>query len=97
VESLNQHPTRTDAAEASTKKKKRITRPLPDSVSVLLNTDQAAACLGIGRRTVQELAAERKLAFIKFGRNVRFDPADLTAFAVANKVKAIGWKGRASQ
>jgi excisionase family DNA binding protein len=74
------HPQkRTDAAEAS--------------LIHLLNTDQAAARLGIGRRTVQELAAERKLAFIKFGRNVRFHPADLEAFADANRVKSIGWKG----
>ena len=59
----------------------------------LLNTDEAAACLGIGKRTLQELTASRKLAFIKFGRNVRFDMADLDAFKEKNRVKAIGWKG----
>lgn len=59
----------------------------------LLNTDEAAARLGIGKRTIQELTASRKLAFIKFGRNVRFDPADLAAFTEKNRVKAIGWKG----
>ena len=59
----------------------------------LLNTNEAAAHLGISKRTIQELAASRKLAFIKFGRNVRFDPADLAAFAEKNRVKAIGWKG----
>jgi excisionase family DNA binding protein len=62
-------------------------------VAQLLNTEQAAACLGISKRTIQELTASRKLAFIKFGRNVRFDPADLAAFADKNRVKAIGWKG----
>lgn len=61
----------------------------------LLTTDEAAAFLHVSKRTVQELAAARKLAFVKFGRNVRFDPADLAAFAEANKVKAIGWKGGA--
>jgi excisionase family DNA binding protein len=73
--------TRSDAAEASLIK--------------LLNTAQAAARLGVSKRTVQELAAARKLAFIKFGRNVRFHPDDLAAFADSNRVKAVGWKGGA--
>jgi|LakMenE18May11ns_1017448.scaffolds.fasta_scaffold9439354_3 excisionase family DNA binding protein len=64
-------------------------------VAKLLITEQAAAFLGISKRTIQELTASRKLAFIKFGRNVRFDPADLAAFAEKNRVKAIGWKGGA--
>ena len=65
-------------------------------VAKLLITEQAAAFLGISKRTIQELTASRKLAFIKFGRNVRFDPADLAAFAEKNRVKAIGWKGGAA-
>jgi excisionase family DNA binding protein len=63
----------------------------------LLDTRQAAAALGIGKRTIQELAAERKISFIRFGRNVRFDPADLAAFAEGNKVRACGWKGGAAR
>lgn len=59
----------------------------------LLTTEEAAACLGIGKRTLQELTANRKLAFIKFGRNVRFSEADLAAFTEKNRVKAVGWKG----
>jgi excisionase family DNA binding protein len=59
----------------------------------LLTTDEAAAYLGISKRTIQELAANRKLAFMKFGRNVRFAPADLATFTEKNRVKAIGWKG----
>ena len=62
-------------------------------VGRLLTTDEAAARLGISKRTIQELAASRKVSFIKFGRNVRFDPADLAAFAEKNRVKAIGWRG----
>jgi excisionase family DNA binding protein len=62
----------------------------------LLTTNEAAARLGISKRTIQELTASRKLAFIKFGRNVRFDPADLAAFTEKNRVKAIGWKGGAA-
>jgi hypothetical protein len=70
--------TRHDAAEASFPK--------------LLDTAEAAKFLRMGKRTVQELAAERKLAFIKIGRSVRFDPADLRAFVEANRIKAAGWK-----
>ena len=62
-------------------------------VAKLLTTDEAAARLGISKRTIQELAASRKVAFIKFGRNVRFDPTDLAAFTEKNRVKAMGWKG----
>jgi excisionase family DNA binding protein len=76
---LNTTPTRSGAAEAPTIK--------------LLDTIGAAAALRVSKRTIQELAAERKISFIRFGRNVRFDPADLAAFAESNKVKAIGWKG----
>jgi excisionase family DNA binding protein len=65
-------------------------------VAKLLITEQAAAFLGISKRTIQELTASRKLAFIKFGRNVRFDPADLAAFTEKNRVKASGWKGGAA-
>ena len=73
------HTMRPGAAEASLLK--------------LLDTPQAAEVLGIGRRTLQELAAARKIAVIKFGRNVRYAPADLAAFAEANKIKPVGWKG----
>ncbi len=74
-------PTRRGAADA------------PTHLIHLLNTDEAAESLRVSRRTVQQLAAERKIATIKFGRNLRFDPADLAAFAEANKIKAVGWKG----
>jgi excisionase family DNA binding protein len=63
----------------------------------LLTTTEAAARLGISKRTIQELTASRKLAFIKFGRNVRFSEADLAAFTERNRVKAIGWKGASAQ
>jgi len=59
----------------------------------LLTTPQAAAALGVSKRTIQELAAARKLAQIKFGRNVRYDESDLVRFAESCKSKAVGWKG----
>lgn len=75
----SQLTTRRDAAEAS--------------IEPLLDTLAAARVLGVGKRTVQELVADRKLAKVSIGRAVRFDPADLRAFVEANRVKAAGWKG----
>lgn len=72
-------PTRRDAAEAS--------------IDRLLDTLEAARFLGMGKRTVQELVADRKLAFVKIGRSIRFAPSDLAAFVEANRVKPLGWKG----
>jgi excisionase family DNA binding protein len=60
----------------------------------LLKTDAAAAALGVSRRTVQELVEQRKLAAIKFGRNVRFAPADIRAFVDKHRNKAAGWASR---
>ena len=58
----------------------------------LLTTPQAAAVLGIGKRTLQERVAAREIAAVKIGKSVRFDPADLKAYAERCKLKAIGWK-----
>jgi excisionase family DNA binding protein len=72
--------TRRDAAEAS-------------KITPLFNTQEAAAVLGVGKRTLQELAATRKIAFIKIGRSVRFHTNDLIDFIESQKIKAQGWKG----
>lgn len=58
----------------------------------LLPVSEAAAVLGISKRTLQQLTADRAVSFVKFGRNVRYDMADLEKFAEARKVRAIGWK-----
>jgi excisionase family DNA binding protein len=72
--------TRRDAAEAP------HFRPL-------LKTTEAARALGLGKRTLAELIAERKIGFIKIGRSVRFAPEDLDAFVERQRIKAQGWKG----
>lgn len=71
-------PMRRDAAEASAPK--------------LMDTLAAARFLGMSKRTVQELVADRKLAFIKIGRSTRFHVSDLEAFIDVSRVKASGWK-----
>jgi len=51
-----------------------------------------AAALAVSKRTLQQLTADRLLAVVKFGRNVRYDIADLERFADARKVRPVGWK-----
>jgi len=59
----------------------------------LLTTPEAAQRLGVSKRTIQELAAERKIGVIKFGRNVRFAVADLEKFIESHRSLPVGWKG----
>ena len=61
----------------------------------LLDTDEAAAVLGIGRRTIQERVAARELACVKIGKAIRFHPDDIAAFIERNRHKVAGWKGGA--
>jgi excisionase family DNA binding protein len=61
----------------------------------LLNTDQAAAALAMGRRTLQEKVQAREIGFVKIGKSIRFRPQDIADFIERNRVKAAGWKGQA--
>lgn len=61
----------------------------------LLKTTPAAARLGISRRTLQDLCERKKIAFVKFGRNIRFHVDDLDAFIDSNRTPAAGWKAPA--
>lgn len=47
------------------------------SVLSLMTVDEAAARLGVSVRFVRRLVAERRIPFVKVGKFVRFDPADL--------------------
>ena len=76
--------TRGGAAEAS-------------SMAPLINTGEAAGLLGIGKRTVQELMAARKLPYLRIGRSVRFRMEDITAFIEGQMVQRKGWKGGGGQ
>lgn len=58
----------------------------------LLNTIEAAAEIQISKRGLQELVADRKIGFIKFGRNIRFDRSDIARFIEAHRCQPIGWK-----
>lgn len=47
------------------------------SVLSLRTVDEVAARLGVSVRFVRRLVAERRIPFVKVGKFVRFDPADL--------------------
>ena len=48
--------------------------------SPLLTAPEAAAYLRVPLRTLRQYVAQRRLAFIKFGRRLFFRQADLDAF-----------------
>lgn len=51
----------------------------------LLTPKEAAASLAISERTLWQLTSEGRIAAIRFGRAVRYDPADLRAFIAARR------------
>jgi excisionase family DNA binding protein len=59
--------------------------------TILLTVDQAAQRLGTSVRFVRRLRAERRLAFVKLGKHLRVDSADLEAFIDAHREQPMGW------
>jgi excisionase family DNA binding protein len=53
----------------------------------LLTVEEAAERLGTSTRFVRRLVAERRIAYVKVGRHVRLDPADVEAFIAASRVE----------
>jgi excisionase family DNA binding protein len=53
----------------------------------LLTVEEAAERLGTSVRFVRRLIAERRIAYVKLGRYVRLDPADVEAFIAASRVQ----------
>ncbi len=56
--------------------------------SPLLDSDAVARALGVTRRHVQRLVAERRIPFLKMGRFVRFDPVALNVWLDQQRVEA---------
>jgi excisionase family DNA binding protein len=50
-----------------------------------LNIDEAAGYLNVTVRFMRRVVAERRVRHYKVGKFVRFDPADLDAFATAHE------------
>ena len=53
----------------------------------LLTVEEAADRLRTSTRFVRRLVAERRIAYVKVGRHVRLDPADVEAFIAASRVQ----------
>jgi excisionase family DNA binding protein len=72
------------------------TRPSPHPIGQpnaprLLDVNGAAAHLGVSPRFIRRLVAERRIAFIKLGRHLRFDLAELERFINDGRVDAAPW------
>jgi len=59
----------------------------PTEMDRMLNIDQVAERLGTSPRFVRRLVAERRIAFNKVGRHVRFSTADIEEFIHAGRVE----------
>ncbi len=53
----------------------------------LLSVEEAAERLNTSPRFIRRLIAERRIAFLKIGRHVRLDSADVDAFVAAGRVE----------
>ena len=53
----------------------------------MLNIEQVAERLGTSPRFVRRLIAERRIAFNKVGRHIRFNVADVEQFIRAGRVE----------
>lgn len=54
---------------------------------VLLDVDALAHRLAVSPRFVRRLVDERRIRFLKIGRHVRFDPADVQRWIEAQRVE----------
>jgi len=55
----------------------------------LVDVNTAANYLGVSPRFIRRLCSERRVAFFRIGRHVRFETADLDAFLEAGHVRPI--------
>jgi excisionase family DNA binding protein len=55
----------------------------------ILDADAVAQALGITRRHVQRLVAERRIPYLKVGRFVRFDPAALDVWLDEQRIDVV--------
>ena len=54
----------------------------------LLDVPAAAARLGVTQRWVRRAVAERRISFVKVGRNVRFEPEAITRYIERQRTRA---------
>lgn len=66
------------------------------TTAVLLDQEQLARWLGVTERFIRRLVSERRITYVKLGKQVRFDPADVVALIERSKmsVTPAGHDGR---
>jgi excisionase family DNA binding protein len=60
----------------------------PSSTCALLDIDDLASWLGVEPGFVRRLIAQRRIPFLKIGKYVRFDPAEIPAWIDGQRVQA---------
>lgn len=78
--------TRLDAVHVNRRTAANVATPS----ATLIDIADAAERLGVTVRFMRRLVDERRIAFHKIGRYVRFDPADVDRFAMKGRVEAAG-------
>jgi excisionase family DNA binding protein len=61
----------------------------PDVVPKLLTMDELAERLGVTHRHVRRLVAEKRVPYLKVGRFIRFDPAQIAAWLERSRVSPL--------
>ena len=55
-------------------------------VPQLLTMDELAETLGVTRRHIRRLVDERRVPFLRVGKFIRFDPAEISKWLDTNRV-----------
>jgi excisionase family DNA binding protein len=55
----------------------------------LIDIAQLAELLGVTVRHIRRLVAERRIQYVKVGKFVRFDPADVRSYVLSSKVAPV--------
>ena len=63
------------------------TKPAADRPAPLLTVNDVATRLGVTRRFVRRLVAERRIVFHRIGKFIRFDPAEIDALIHEGRVE----------
>ncbi len=61
--------------------------PNSGPLAPLIDTNEAAARLGVTPRFIRRLVDERRVPFHKIGKYVRFDPADIDNFVMDSRIE----------
>jgi len=65
---------------------------MADSIQPLFDVEGLAIRLGISERFVRRLVDERRVPFVKIGKLVRFDPADIDRWVDAQRVEELEFR-----